>query len=63
MSTTGQEEWDSVDDFSVDSLPAEDSSSTAFTPSSPPEEISCEEISNETDVPKNSSTEILQKMG
>ncbi|CAG8456849.1 3426_t:CDS:10, partial [Diversispora eburnea] len=66
MSATGQEEWDSVDDFSVDSLPAEDSSSTAqttFTPSSPPEEINCEEISNETDVQKNSSTEILQKMG
>ncbi|CAG8490809.1 2126_t:CDS:10, partial [Dentiscutata heterogama] len=64
---TGQEEWDSVDDFSVDSLRAEVSStSTAqsiFTPSSPPEEINGEELPNDCEVPKNSSTELLQKMG
>ncbi len=65
--TTGQmEEWDSVDDFSVDSLPAEESSSSTaqspFTPSSPPEEINEGEI-NEYDVPKNPSTELLQKVG
>ena len=68
MATTGQtEEWDSVEDFSVDSFPAEESSpSTAqspFTPGSPPEEINGEEIINEYEVPKNSSTEILQKVG
>src|SRR4051794_24422010 len=67
--TTGQtEEWDSVDDFSVDSLPAEESSSSStnqspFTPGSPPEEINGEEI-NEYDMPKNnSSAELLQKVG
>ncbi|CAG8484605.1 125_t:CDS:10 [Scutellospora calospora] len=63
----GQEEWDSVDDFSVDSLRAEVSStSTAlstFTPSSPPEEINADELPNDNEVPKNSSAEILQKMG
>ncbi|PKY14091.1 hypothetical protein RhiirB3_399817 [Rhizophagus irregularis] len=67
--TTGQtEEWDSVDDFSVDSLPAEETSSSStnqspFTPGSPPEEINGEEI-NEYDMPKNnSSAELLQKVG
>ncbi|RIA93559.1 hypothetical protein C1645_762048 [Glomus cerebriforme] len=68
MATTGQtEEWDSVDDFSVDSLPAEESSSSTaqspFTPGSPPEEINGDEIINEYDIPKNSSAEILQKVG
>ncbi|CAG8823151.1 44829_t:CDS:1, partial [Gigaspora margarita] len=64
---TGQEEWDSVDDFSVDSLRAEVSSTSTvqstFTPSSPPEEINGEELPSDCDVPKNSSTELLQKMG
>ncbi|CAG8583004.1 19509_t:CDS:10, partial [Racocetra persica] len=63
----GQEEWDSVDDFSVDSLHAEVSSTSTsqstFIPSSPPEEITGDELPNDYDVPKNPSTELLQKMG
>ncbi|CAG8567022.1 6243_t:CDS:2 [Racocetra fulgida] len=63
----GQDEWDSVDDFSVDSLHAEVSSTSTsqstFIPSSPPEEINGDELPNDYDVPKNPSTELLQKMG
>ncbi|CAG8585866.1 2692_t:CDS:10 [Cetraspora pellucida] len=64
---TGQEEWDNVDDFSVDSLQAEVSSTSTsqstFIPSSPPEEITGDELPNDYEVSKNSSTELLQKMG
>lgn len=66
---SGQEEWDNVDDFSVESFPGEESSfnnNTTFTPSSPPEEINGEETSTDFDFTKNNnnnSTDILQKMG
>ncbi|CAJ0874201.1 3712_t:CDS:10 [Entrophospora sp. SA101] len=68
---SGNEEWDNVDDFSVESFPGEESSinnnnNTTFTPSSPPEEINGEDISTDFDFTKNNnnnSTDILQKMG
>ncbi|CAG8508041.1 4408_t:CDS:10 [Acaulospora colombiana] len=61
---SGPEEWESVDDFSVSSLPAEESSFTtqSLYASSLLPEIN-EEIPNETDVTKNSSAEIFQKVG
>jgi hypothetical protein len=61
------EEWENVDDFSFDSFPVEESSSSPsstqspFTPS-PPEEIGREELTNEFADSRNSS-DFLQKMG
>ncbi|CAG8452523.1 12543_t:CDS:10 [Ambispora gerdemannii] len=66
---TGPDEWDSIDDFSVDSLPVEESSSSSaqspFT-TSPPEEIMRDEFSSINDIndtPRNSSADFIQKMG
>ncbi|CAG8446689.1 13196_t:CDS:10 [Acaulospora morrowiae] len=58
---SGQDEWENIEESSS----AEESSFTSQSlcaSNSLPEEIN-EEISNETDVTKNSSTEILQKWG
>ncbi|CAG8443482.1 11459_t:CDS:10 [Ambispora leptoticha] len=66
----GPDEWDSIDDLSIDSLPAEESSSSSAAQSpfatSPPEEIMKDEfpsINEINDARRNSSTDFIQKMG